>query len=60
MGVTAIKSTAVHNYQLESGFTWKLLLKFQSEQLVLDGKASFLTQLGITCLLIKARVQNWE
>ena len=60
MEVTTTKSTAVHNYQLESGFTWKLLEFVWSEQLVLDGKASFLTQLDITCLLIKASVQNWE
>ena len=58
-GVTTTKSTAVHNYQLESGLTKKLLEFVWSEQLVLDGKAFFLTQLGITCLLIKACVQNW-
>ena len=40
-GVTKTKSTAVHNYQLESGFTLKLLEFVWSEQLVLDGKAFF-------------------
>ena len=59
-GVTTTKPTAVHNYQLESGFTLKLLEFVWSEQLVLDGKAFFLTQLGTTCLLIEACVQNWE
>ena len=49
MGITTIKSTAVHNYQLELGFTQKRLEFVWSEQLVLDGKAFFLTQLGITC-----------
>ena len=58
-GVTTTKSTAVHNYQLESGFTKKRFEFVWSEQLVLDGKPFFLTQLGITCLLIKACVQNW-
>ena len=60
MGVTTTKSTAVHTYQLESGFIQTLLEFVWSEQLVLDGKALFLTQLGITCLLIKSFVQNWE
>ena len=59
-GVSTTKSTAVHNYQLESGFTWKLSEFVWSEELVLDCKTIFLTQLGITCLLIKACVQNWE
>ena len=40
-GVTTTKSTAVHNYHLESGFTWKLLEFVWSEQLVLDSKAFF-------------------
>ena len=57
MGVTITKSTAIHNYQLQSGFTWKLFEFVWFEQLVLDGRAFFLTQLG-TRLLIKARVQN--
>ena len=26
MGVTTTKSTAVHNYRLESGFTWEFLV----------------------------------
>ena len=41
MGVTTTKSTAVHNYQLETSFTKKLLDFVWSEQLVLDGKAFF-------------------
>ena len=57
-GVTTTKSTAVRYFQLKSGFIQTLLEFVWSEQLVLDCKALFLTQLGITCLLIKARVQN--
>ena len=53
-GVTTTKSTSVHNYQLESGFTKKLLEFVWSEQLVLDGKPFFLTQLGITCFANKS------
>ena len=40
-GVTTAKSTAVHNYLLETGFTKKLLDFVWSEQLALDGKAFF-------------------
>ena len=36
MGVTTTKSTAVHGYQLESCFTWKVLELVWSDQLVLD------------------------
>ena len=59
-GVTTAKSAAVHDYQLKSGFIKKLLEFVWSGHLVLDGKAFYLTQLSITCLLIKACVQNWE
>ena len=40
-GVTTTKSTAVHNYQLESGFTLEFLEFVWSEQVVLDGQAFF-------------------
>ena len=59
-GVATTKSTALHSYQLDSGFIKKRSEFVWSEQLVLDGEALFLTQLGFTCLLIKACVQNWE
>ena len=36
-GVTTTKSTAVHNYHLESGLTWEFLEFVWSEQLVFDG-----------------------
>ena len=41
MGVTTTKSTAVHDYQLESCFTQKFLQFMWSEQPVLDGQAYF-------------------